>query len=276
MNNFCQKCGSVIHAGDKFCEHCGNPVGRLNTTNMNSVSNFSNQRLNQVNGEVNNIFSYSKEVAKSNGNSASFALPIVILFIYFVFIIWLILSETKESLITTLINFAFLFGIVYSIALVYIRKKAKTIAFATTNDGKIYRAAALNGSGLYINKVSINEFSDDLKNSLNFVGILTGSALAPFFAILSLNRSAKYMANPKVVKILVDNAQEVTGAQMMEILKVHSIQVGRHSIKIKCDYNFCNAQMSSNKQVTNATVRIDKSYANLDYLLKLLETHQNY
>lgn len=267
MNNFCEKCGFALNSGDRFCQNCGHKVSSMNQLNNN---------LNQNRDVVSNVFCYSKKIAKENGNKVTFLLPFVIFILYFIVLVILISAEKQDSVLSNILVLVFFVSIIYSFVLIYIRKRAKTVGFAVTSSGKIYRAAALISSGLYVNGVSINKFSNDFKDSTNLIGLLSGSPLSAIFLFTSLNQSAKYMGNPEILVTLVNNAKLVTGAKMMEITKVHSIKIGRHSIKIKCDYNFCNAKQSANQLVYNGTVRIEKSYENLDYLLKMLENHKNY
>lgn len=220
---------------------------------------------------VNRVFCYSKDVAKQNGNK----LPILelvlttIIFIVAIIALAIILSDSMALFVIMLLVF---FGlIIYFSIILGIRMRTRMSGFATTDDNRIFKAMTVNnGQGLYSGGVAAGSMIDQLANSSKDIGRDIGGAVGAAAQFYAMNRQAQYMSHPEIVAKMVESAPNITGAEVIEILKVHSITEGKHSIKVKCDYK----TLRTDKVKYNKNLSIEKSYNQLNDLMSAINSHR--
>ena len=221
--------------------------------------------------KVNRVFCYSKEVAKQNGNK----LPILALILTMLLgiVATIILLEIMEDSF----NYAFIiFFITWLSLIIYysinlgLRIKSQMTGYATDTEGRIFKAMAMNtGQGLYFGGVATGGMIDQLVGNDSNLGESLGGAVGAVAQFYSVNKSAKYMRNPEIVAKMIEQAPNITGAEVIEILRVYSI-IKKKSIKIKCDYR----NLRNNKIKYNKTLVIEKSFNMFDDLVNALNTHR--
>ena len=111
---------------------------------------------------------------------------------------------------------------------------------------------------------------DQLTNSAKDIGRDIGGAIGAAGQFYAMNRQAQYMSHPEIVAKMVESAPNITGAEVIEILKVHSITNGKHSVKINCDYK----TLRTDKVKYNKNISIEKSYNQFDDLMNVINTHR--
>jgi len=127
-----------------------------------------------------------------------------------------------------------------------------------------------NGQGLYFGGVAAGGLVDQLVGNDSSFGESLGGALGAAAQFYSMNRSAEYMSHPEIVAKMIESAPNITGAEVFEILGVHSITDKGKSIKINCDYKI----IRTNKIKYNKNLTIEKSFNMFDDLVKELQSHR--
>lgn len=227
---------------------------------------------------VNRVFCYSKDVAQQNGNK----LPILALILSVIFgivaiagVVLIIESKVMENnsnvVMIVLVSMVWLFLIFYYSMILGLRLRSRMTAYATDVEGRIFKVMTVNnGQGLYFGGVSAGGMIDQLVGNDSSLGESLGGVVGAAAQFYSMNRSAKYMSHPEIVAKMVESAPNITGAEVIEILKVYSIINKKKSIKIKCDYK----NLRNNKIKYNKNLVIDKSFNMFDDLIKVLNTHR--
>lgn len=223
---------------------------------------------------VNRVFCYSKDIAKQNGNK----LPILelvlttILFIVAAIALPFILGDPMALMPLFVIEiFAFMGLITYFSIILGLRLRARITGWATTDDNRIFKAMTMNnGQGLYFGGLAAGSLVDQLSNSAKDIGRNIGGAVGAAGQFYAMNQQAQYMSHPEIVAKMVEEAPNITGAEVIEILKVHSITDGKHSVKINCDYK----TLRTDKVKYNKNVSIEKSYNQFNDLINAINTHR--
>lgn len=192
---------------------------------------------------VNRVFCYSKEVAKKNGNK----LPILQLMLSTViFIIGIMITAivfTGSFAVFMIMMTVFMILLVYYSVVLGLRLRTKMSGWATTNDGRIFKAMAINnGQGLYFSGIAAGSMIDQLAGNNNNIGENVGGVIGAAAQFYSMNRSAQYMSHPEIIAKMIEDAPNVSSAEVWEILKVYLITDGKHSVKINCDYRIIRLQ----------------------------------
>ena len=126
-----------------------------------------------------------------------------------------------------------------------------------------------NGQGLLISGMSAGRLIDQLANNSNNLGRNLGGTVGAVAQFYSMDRSAQYMSHPEIVAKMVEEAPNITGGEVIEILKVHSIIEKKHSIIVNCDYKV----LRKDRVKYNKNVNIEKSYNQLKDLINIINTH---
>lgn len=223
--------------------------------------------------KVNRVFCYSKEVARQNGNK----LPILALLLstilgMIVFISFdVIMEDNFKTALFVLFFITWLSLIIYYSVILGLRLRNRMIGYATDTEGRIFRATAMNkGQGLYFGGLAAGEMLDQLVGSDSNLGRNLGGAAGATAQLYLMNKSAKYMSHPEIVAKMVESAPNITGAEVIEILKVYLITNRKKSIKVKCDYKI----LRKNKIKYSKNLVIEKSFNMFEDLLNVLSTHK--
>ena len=220
---------------------------------------------------VNRVFCYSKDVAKQNGNKLPILQIVLTTVIFIVAIIAIAVVIADNMGLFMLIMFAFIGLIIYFSIILGLRLRARMTGWATTNDGRIFKAMTVNnGQGLYFGGAAAGGLVDQLAGNNNNIGRDLGGAVGAAAQFYSMNKSAQYMSHPEIVAKMVEDAPNVTGAEVWEILKVHSITNKNHSVKINCDYRI----VRTGKIKYNKNMSIEKSYNQFDELMNCINSHR--
>ena len=215
---------------------------------------------------VNRVFCYSKEIAKQNGNQ----LPIFQL-VFSTLIMVIAMFFIRNMFLFIILLFAFMGVLIYYSLILGARLKTGMTGWATTDDGRIFKAMAVNnGQGLYFGGVAAGSMFDHLTNNSNNLGRDLGGAIGATTQIYSMNKSAQYMSHPEIVAKMVEEAPNITGAEVIEILRVYNIVEKRHSIQVNCDYKF----LRTDEVKYYKNMNIEKSYNQLTELINLIGTHK--
>lgn len=220
---------------------------------------------------VNRVFCYSKDTAKKNGNRLP-VLEIVLLTIIFIAVIIAsaILFETMTILVISMIIFMIL--LIYYSILLGLRMRSRMVGYALDNNGRIFKAMAMNnGQGLYFGGVAVGGLIDQMIQNDSSLGESLGGAVGAFAQFYAMNRSAKYMSHPEIVAQMVEQAPNITGAEVYEILNVYSIVEKKKSIKVNCDYTV----IRTNKIKYRKNMTIEKSYKMYEDLIEALNAHRS-
>ncbi len=229
--------------------------------------------------KVNRVFCYSKEVAKQNGNKLPILALIlsIILGIFALVGIVVIEGDNFNGEILTSASIAWIFSIAWTFLITYfgiilgLRLRSRMTGYATDEEGRIFKAMIINnGQGLYFGGVAAGGMIDQLVGNDSSLGESLGGVVGAAAQFYSMNRSAKYMSHPEIVAKMVESAPNITGAEVIEILKVYSIINKKKSIKIKCDYR----NLRNNKIKCNKSLVIEKSFNMFDDLANALNTHR--
>lgn len=219
---------------------------------------------------VNRVFCYSKEVAKKNG----IRLPIIeLVLLTVVFIIWMIVSAMMfESMILFTISIIiFMTLLIYYSVILGLRLRNRMTGYATDTNGRIFKAMTVNnGQGLYFGSVAAGGLIDQLAGNDSGIGQSLGGAVGAAAQLYAMNRSANYMSHPEIVAKIVESAPNITGAEVFEILKVHSITDQGKTVKVNCDYKI----LRTNKIKYAKNLKIEKAFNMFDDLISVLNTHK--
>lgn len=219
---------------------------------------------------VNRVFCYSKEVAKKNG----IRLPILeLVLLTVIFTVWFIVGSIifESRLITFIISLIFILLLVYYAVILGLRMRNRMTGYATDTNGRIFKAMTVNnGQGLYLGGVAAGGLIDQLAGNESNIGKNLGGAIGAAAQFYSMNRSANYMSHPEIVAKIVETAPNITGAQVYEILKVHSITNKGKTVKVNCDYKILN----TNKIMYAKNLTIEKAFNMFDDLIGALNTHR--
>lgn len=220
---------------------------------------------------VNRVFCYSKDIAKQNGNKLPILQIVLTTIIFIVAIIALAVVMVDNFVFFMLMMFAFIGLIIYFSVILGIRMRTRMSGWATTSDGRIFKAMTVNnGQGLYFGGLAAGKLIDQVAGNDNNIGGNVGGAIGAAAQFYSMNRSAQYMSHPEIVAKMVEEAPNITGAEVWEVLKVHSITNGKHSVKINCDYRI----VRTGKIKYNKNMSIEKSYNQFDDLISVINTHR--
>lgn len=220
---------------------------------------------------VNRVFCYSKDVAKQNGNKLPILHLVLTTIIFIVAIIALAVVIADNAGLFVLMMFAFIGLIVYFSIILGLRLRTRMSGWATTNDGRIFKAMTVNnGQGLYFGGLAAGGLIDQVAGNSNNAGRNLGGAVGAAAQFYSMNKSAQYMSHPEIIAKMVEEAPNVTGAEVWEVLKVHSVTNKNHSVKINCDYKI----VRTGKIKYNKNMSIEKSYNQFDELMNCINSHK--
>lgn len=213
---------------------------------------------------VNRVFCYSKEIANQNGNKISFW-PIGITSIIYLIANYIIIVYMPGNFgLLSLIVIAYMILIPILTKIQSKKARARMSGWATTSDGRIFKVMIVN-SGLGAGKLMNPVFNND-KNIVGNIDDIIGSLTQTY----SIQKSIQYMSQPEIIAKIVEEAPNVTGAEVLEILKVHSITNGKHSVKINCDYKI----IRTGKINYNNNMEIEKAYNQFNDLINIISTHR--
>ena len=217
---------------------------------------------------VNRVFCYSKDIAKQNGNKLPILELVLTTIIFIVAIIALAVTLHDSMALFVIMMFAFMGLIIYFSIILGLRLRTRMTGWATTDDNRIFKAMTMNnGQGLYFGGLAAGSLVDQLSNSAKDIGRNVGGALGAAGQFYAMNRQAQYMSHPEIVAKMVEEAPNITGAEVIEILKVHSVTDGKHSVKINCDYK----TLRTDKVKYNKNVSIEKSYNQFNDLIDAIK-----
>lgn len=220
---------------------------------------------------VNRVFCYSKSIAKQNGNKLPILSIVLTTIIFTVGIIVGAVAFTDNMWIFMLSMFAFLGLIIYFSIILGIRMRSRMTGYATTVDGRIFKAMTVNnGQGLYFGGVAAGGLIDQLAGNSNSIGRDIGGGIGAAAQFYAMNKSAQYMSHPEIIAKMVESAPNITGAEVYEILKVYSITDGKHSVSVNCDYKI----IRTGKIKYNKKLNIEKSYNQFNELMNLINSHR--
>ena len=216
---------------------------------------------------VNRVFCYSKDVAKQNGNRISI-LPILLTTIIFIIITIAFSAVIVDNIaLFVIMMLIFVCLIVYFCIMLGLRLKSRMIGWATSNDGRIFRVMMVNnGQGLYIGGLAAGGLIDKLIDSGSNVGSSVGGTVGFITQFYFMNKSAQYMSHPEIIAKIVEEYSNVTGAEVWEILSVHSVLNKKHLVKVNCDYKI----LRTRQVLHNKNVNIEKSYNQFDDLVNCI------
>lgn len=219
---------------------------------------------------VNRVFCYSKEVAKKNG----IRLPIIELVLLTVgFIIWIIVNAMmlESGTLFTISIIIFMTLLIYYSLILGLRMRNRMTGYATDTNGRIFKAMTVNnGQGLYFGGAAVGGLIDQLAGNDSGVGQDLGGAVGAAAQLYAMNRSANYMSHPEIVAKIVESAPNITGAEVFEILKVHSITDQGKTVKVNCDYKI----LRTNKIKYAKNLTIEKAFNMFDDLISVINTHK--
>jgi len=219
---------------------------------------------------VNRVFCYSKEVAKKNG----IRLPIIeLVLLTVVFIIWMIVSAMifESMILFTISIIIFMTLLIYYSVILGLRLRNRMTGYATDTNGRIFKVMTVNnGQGLYFGGVAAGGLIDQIAGNDSGIGESLGGAVGAAAQFYAMNRSAKYMSHPEIVAKIVESAPNITGAEVFEILKVHSITDQGKTVKVNCDYKI----LRTNKIKYAKNLTIEKAFNMFDDLISVLNTHR--
>lgn len=220
---------------------------------------------------VNRVFCYSKEIAKQNGNKLPILHLILLTIIFIVGIIVTAIASTNSFAIFMIMIVVFMVLLIYYSVILGLRLRTRMSGWATTNDGRIFKVMTINnGQGLYFGGLAAGKMVDQLADNNSITGQNVGGTLGAAAQFYSMNRSAKYMSHPEIIAKMVEEAPNITGAEVCEILKVYSITNRNQSVKINCDYKI----IRTGKIKYNKNMSIEKSYNQFDELMDIINTHR--
>ena len=211
---------------------------------------------------VNRVFCYSKDVAKQNGNKLPIMELVLTTIIFIVAIIALAVVLEDSMALFVIMMFAFIGLIIYFSIILGLRLRTRMSGWATTDDNRIFKAMTVNnGQGLYFGGIAVGSMVDQLADSAKDIGRDIGGAIGAAGQFYAMNRQAQYMSHPEIVAKMVESAPNITGAEVIEILKVHSITEGKHSVKINCDYKTLRTDKVKYKKNVSIETTIDKIFS---------------
>lgn len=220
---------------------------------------------------VNRVFCYSKEIAKKNGNKLPILALVLSTILGITAFISVVIMNKFNGIIFAIIFIAWLSLIIYYSIILMLRLVSRMTAYATDTEGRIFKTIAMNdGQGLYFGGVAAGGMIDQFAGNDSNPGESLGGAVGAAAQFYSMNESAKYMSHPEIVAKMVESAPNITGAVVIEILKVYSITNRKKSVKIKCDCK----NLVNNKIKYNKNLVIEKSFNMFDDLANILNTHR--
>ncbi len=151
--------------------------------------------------------------------------------------------------------------VVYYIIILTLRLKVRITGYAIDMEGKLFKVKAIdNWQDSYFIGPSNGRLFGRKRNSGRIRGVIA--------RLYSLSELAEYMSYPEVIAKIVEDYPNVTGAEVIEILKVYTIIDRKKSIKVKCDYKV----LRNNKIKYNKNLVIEKSFNMFDDLINVLNT----
>lgn len=220
--------------------------------------------------KVNRVFCYSKNVANENGNQ----LPILkLISVAIMLIVGPIMVSFLENsfLLFAMVMMLFTVLLIYYSMILGIRLRSRLSGWALTNDGRIFKAVAINnGQGLYFGGIAAGSLVDQLVGNDSHIGGNIGGVVGATTQFYAMNKSAQYMSHPEIIAKMVEEAPNITGAEVYEILKVYRTTDRKHSVKINCDYKI----IRTGKIKYNKNLVIEKSYNQFQDLISCMNTHR--
>lgn len=224
---------------------------------------------------INRVFHYSKDVAKKNKNVSNVFLNILV---FLVLIILMALSSTyfKDifgiyggTISFIIILFLTLFSIVYIIVMRMIRNNDRLIAFASTEDNRVFHVQMVNRAPYAIMAGSGVGGLVGSAFGKGEAGSNIGSAVG-YLAMQEIVRRAElYMSDSQNIINIIMNPPAISEFRIYEILNVHYIKETKRYYIIKCDYYILNI----NKIKKNRYLFIGKSYDGHEVLMNILKIH---
>ena len=199
---------------------------------------------------INQVFSYSEELAKKSG-SKSIILKVLLLIVINVIIYYILPIIGGILFVFTLIYS------VYQIANNSIDTSEKTRSYAIDENCRIFE---INLLPTFNNAGSMGQL----------VGGNIGGAIGSVMdakVLKSINNNIDIINNPEIISKLIET-KPVEIVNIIEILKVYSIEEGKTNFKVNCDLvNLTN----DNKIYSKTTLRIKKCYTNYETLIEELK-----
>lgn len=199
---------------------------------------------------INQVFSYSEELAKKSG-SKSIILKVLLLIVINVIIYYILPIIGGILFVFTLIYS------VYQIANNSIDTSEKTRSYAIDKNCRIFE---INLLPTFNNAGSMGQL----------VGGNIGGAIGSVMdakVLKSINNNIDIINNPEIISKLIET-KPVEIVNIIEILKVYSIEEGKTNFKVNCDLvNLTN----DNKIYSKTTLRIKKCYTNYETLIEELK-----
>ena len=222
--------------------------------------------------KISKVFCYSKEVASQHGNKLlPIILAIIISFIlYIIGFIFIFEFFHAYGYLVLLLTLVFIFLITYCSIALGLKLQAKLMGWVITEDNRLFHVKILNyGAGLYFGGLSAGHIIDNITNNDNNTGQTLGGLFGSAAEVYAINKATKYAENPNIIAKIVKDYPNVKGAEVIEILKVHSLTEERKKIKIVCDFKYLNY----NKIKFNKKIILEKSFNQLDDLVAAFKTH---
>lgn len=227
---------------------------------------------------IEKIYTYSRDIAKSNKISYSIVkccvLWISIIFFSIILAIPLIVNETIMSedagvLLVILLMLAE-FGL-YTIQVCKI-KNPRMKAFVLHKDGKIMMVTAGNNAGAYVaggmvagKAIKTNTNSEVLGSAVELAGSIE--------TIAAVEKIAQSMENPQYVQKLYTTFKDNPQVRISEIYKIHSIEEKKKYYKIQYDaiVHLNGRKYGQNKTKKGKSYKLYKAYTDYKELIELLK-----
>lgn len=198
---------------------------------------------------INKVFTYSEELAKKSGSNS------VVLKVLLLIVTNVILFFTFPIIGIILFVFTLIYS-VYQISNNTIEIDEKTRSYAIDDNGRIFEINLL------------HEF-----NNAGATGQLVGGSVGGLIgssqdikALNEINSNIDIINNPETISKLIETKPEQI-VNIIEILKVHSIQESKTNFKVNCDLVVLT---NNNKMYNKANLRIKKCYTDYKALIEEL------
>lgn len=223
---------------------------------------------------INRVFCYSEDEAKKNGCFSSikkillFTVSATLIFCFIIIMTVVLFDDAFENSfgLFAIEMIAFLVIVFYVAIKFSLGMRAKLIGYATDTEGRIYQATKLNnGEELYIGGLAAGSLIDTIAKNSSNIGRDLGGAIGAGAQFYTMYKSAQVMSNPEIIAKMVENGQNISGAMVIEILKVHSYIDKNRCVKLRCDYRF----LKNGKIKYNKTLTIYKAYNYFNDLINI-------
>lgn len=195
---------------------------------------------------INKVFTYSEELAQKSGSN-SVILKVILL---------IVINVTLFYIFPIIGGILFGFTLIYSACQIFnnsVDIDEKTRSYAIDDNGRIFEINLL------------HEFNNTGATS-QLVGGSVGGLIGSVQDIKSLNEinnNIDIINNPEIISNLIETKAEQV-VNIIEILKVHSIQEYKTNFKVNCDLLVLT---NNNEMYHNASLRIKKCYTNYENLI---------